>query len=122
LSLLICTQLLDGAEFQFNLSTDGGSNYNVVKTTTSILQHITEKLMVLVWIRIYWWFKIWLNQLHTRFSNYKDGGGDDDQSVVLVEFTLFNPSSTTFVKHFISMNNYYHSSNIAINYYLCWLC
>jgi hypothetical protein len=33
LSLLIYTQLLS-ASFTFNMSTDGGSNYNVTKTTT----------------------------------------------------------------------------------------
>ena len=27
----------DGAEFQFNLSADGGSNYNVVKTSSPIM-------------------------------------------------------------------------------------
>jgi hypothetical protein len=34
--------------FQFNLSTDGGSNYNVTKTST-YFQHIIVKLMMLVW-------------------------------------------------------------------------
>jgi hypothetical protein len=35
LSLLICHPATDGVNFQFNLSTDGGSNYNVTKTTTA---------------------------------------------------------------------------------------
>jgi hypothetical protein len=29
----------DGVRLQFNLSTDGGSNYNVTKTSTSFRQH-----------------------------------------------------------------------------------
>jgi hypothetical protein len=32
----------DGVEFQFNMSTDGGSNYNVTKTTTFFLAYQNE--------------------------------------------------------------------------------
>jgi hypothetical protein len=32
----------DGQDFTFNLSTDGGSNYNVTKTTTSIWAYHKE--------------------------------------------------------------------------------
>jgi hypothetical protein len=35
---------------------------------------------------------------------------------------LFNPSSTTFVKHFISVNNGYHGSDILFNNYIAGYC
>jgi hypothetical protein len=35
-------------------------------------------------------------------------------SVELETIFIFNPSSTTFVKHFISTNNEYHSSDLTL--------
>ena len=88
----------DIVPFQFNLSTDSGSNYNVTKTTT------------------------YFNTYHAESDSeaglsYDDGrdlaqstsfqaltnsiGSDADQSVS-GSMILFNPSSTTYVKHFIS--------------------
>ena len=41
-----------------------------------------------------------------------DLGADDDQSLS-GQLRLFNPSSTTFVKHFIANNNFSHASNFT---------
>ena len=38
------------------------------------------------------------------------------------EMILFNPSSTTFVKHFIIKTNYMHNSPQSINYNLAGYC
>jgi len=101
----------DGEEFQFNLSADTGSNYNVTKTSTYFIATHAE------------------NDGSTSFS-YTDGhdlaqstgvqkvsvdnDADDDASNSGSMF-LFNPSSTTFVKHYIVENNYMHSSPLTIN-------
>ena len=104
----------DNAGFQFNMSTDGGSNYNVTKTTT--------------------FFRSYHNESDTETSlEYQTAhdlaqgtgyqtilneiGADNDQSCSGT-LQLFNPSSDTFVKHFIANGNVYNSSNYSINYYV----
>ena len=101
----------DDVDFTFNLSTDGGSNYNVTKTTT------------------FFWSGHWEDDSQTRFE-YRDDfdlaqstsnqiiirqiGNDSDQNGSGT-LTLFNPSSTTYVKHFIATTNDAQSSNISFN-------
>jgi hypothetical protein len=88
----------DGAEFTFNMSTDGGSNYNVTKTTTA--------------------FSATHNEAGTdsslgynpsfdlaqgtgfQYLAYKVGNLADNNASG--DLTIFNPSSTTYVKHFIA--------------------
>ena len=86
------------AKFQVNFSTDGGSNYNVTKTTTSIQIYHNET-----------------TDADTGFgystgSDLAQGTGvaqigqgastGNDESLAGV-FHLFDPSNATFVKHFI---------------------
>ena len=88
-------------DFKFNLSIDSGSNYNVTKTTTSF------------------------NAIHSENNNttnlqYHAGSdlaqstgdqniayyvSDDSDASVSGKMFLFNPSSTTFVKHFMIRAN-----------------
>ena len=87
----------DGGKFSFNMSVDGGSNYNVAKTTTCFEAYHYE------------------DDSSTVF-NYAGGGdlaqGTGDQNILrgvgadndqsgCATMHLFNPSSTTFVKHFL---------------------
>jgi hypothetical protein len=102
----------DSVGFQFNMSTDGGSNYNVTKTTTAV------------------------RAIHDEADTYTDllyiTAGDLAQStayqllsVGLIgnvadescsgTLTLFNPSSTTYVKHFISNCQLYTHDNYSYN-------
>jgi hypothetical protein len=87
----------DNANLQFNMSTDGGSNYNVTKTTTIFRAYHEENG----------------NSASLDYStaddlaqstNYqiliKEQGNDNDANGAGV-LHLFNPSNTTFVKHFI---------------------
>ena len=85
--------------FQFNMSADTGSNYNVTKTTTAFYAYHNEAG----------------NDAAVSYTNGSDVaqstgfaqiGGDasntDNDSGMNGEVYLFNPSSTTFVKHFMS--------------------
>lgn len=106
----------DNVRFQFNFSTDSGSNYNVTKTSTSFRAYHAE------------------NDSATELS-YETGsdlaqgtgfqmldlssvgnGNDETFSGIM---SVFNPSSTTFVKHFIATgeqnaaNNYSHNGFVA---------
>ena len=51
-----------------------------------------------------------------QFINVDDFGVDNDQSLS-GELWLFNPSSTTFVKHFFSRVNYCHNSDLTVDSY-----
>jgi len=100
----------DAVSFQFNMSTDGGSNYNVTKTTT------------------------WVQSIHdeadtTASLSYNTGLdlaqstsdkilmfniASDADATGAGSLTLFNPASTTYVKHFIGTTQYYYEANFSI--------
>jgi len=101
----------DNVNFTFNLSTDSGSNYNVTKTTTHFRARHDEADTI--------------NELDyiagsdlaqstdfQRITNACGNGNDENLGGVL---TIFNPSSTTYVKHFILNTNVYRSDDISHN-------
>ena len=104
----------NSAELVFNLSADTGSNYNVSKTTTTF-QSIHSEDGTTAASLIYDDEDL---ANGTGFQNLaEDVGSDNDQSAV-GELYLFSPSSTTFVKHFISRINYCHASDITFDFYM----
>jgi|5B_taG_2_1085324.scaffolds.fasta_scaffold44657_1 hypothetical protein len=89
------------AHFTFNMSTDSGSNYNVTKTTTYFHAANNEGDSA---TEVAYQTPSDLAQstdFH-RLTNFLNIQNDGSCSGTL---TLFNPSSTTFVKHFISTSN-----------------
>jgi hypothetical protein len=81
----------------FNGSTDSGSNYNVTKTTTFFVARHSESGTSN--------FGYVTNRDEAQSTsaqklNYDVGNLDDED--VCGTLTLYNPSSTTFVKHFVS--------------------
>jgi hypothetical protein len=105
--------------FQVNFSVDGGSNYNVTKTTT-----------------VFWASQYEDNSANavsyrtasdlaqgTGFQNFTDNsmgaGADESLSGTL---HLFDPSNTTFVKHFTSTANWLHDADISVNPYVAGYC
>jgi hypothetical protein len=101
----------DNVDFQFNMSTDGGSNYNVTKTTTTFYASHDEPD---TGTSLTYWTSGDLAQ-STAFQTLflETGNGADESSVGSLD--LFNPSSTTYVKHFIHRGNSYQSQNITVN-------
>ena len=106
----------DGVAFEFNLSIDSGSNYNVTKTTTNFgafhseddsstaLNYDTGRDLAQS------------TAFQTLFTSGALGNGSDESTSG--QLKLFNPSSTTFVKHFMSNVNYYNNGNYSINSYV----
>ena len=102
----------DNVTFNFNGSIDGGSNYNVTKTT-SVFRHIQDetdgdqKIQYLTGLD------------HQQGTGYQvlmeDIGNGADESGV-GELHLFNPSSTTYVKQFYANTHVYHSGNHAVGF------
>tara|TARA_R100000234_G_scaffold118998_1_gene100788 strand:- start:583 stop:1182 length:600 start_codon:yes stop_codon:yes gene_type:complete len=100
------------ATFQVNFSIDGGSNYNVTKTTTVFwASHYEDGTAAAVSYRT-------ASDLAqgTGFQNFTDNslgaGADESLSGTL---HLYNPSNTTFVKNFMSTVNWYHDGDITVN-------
>jgi hypothetical protein len=96
----------NGAAFTFNMSTDSGSNYNVTKTSTAFVAWQAENNSG---TSFSYTANLDLAQ-STAFQNiaHDTGNGADESAAGYI--SLFNPASTTYVKHFISnFNNTYVS-------------
>ena len=101
----------NNSSFQFQCSTDGGSNYNTTVTSSYFqafhfendsaagLEYAAAKDLA----------------QSTSFQNLFTGQGNDNDQTGTGELFLFDPSSTTFVKHFLSNNNSSDASDITIN-------
>ena len=101
----------DDKSLTLNFSIDGGSNYNVAKTTTFFYAYHDESD----------------NTPSIDYNSGKDlaqgtgeqffilGIGNDNDQSGSGTLHLFNPSSTTFVKHFIANTHSYESTNNAQN-------
>ena len=104
----------DGSQFLFNLSTDTGSNYNVTKTTTAFRSFHSEDDSA---TGLGYYTGGDLAQ-STDFQRFADSLGNDNDQSLSGTFTLFNPSSTTFVKHFIANVNYSYDADYSLQYFL----
>jgi len=91
----------DNTNFTFNLSADGGSNYNVTKTTTFFNAYHKEDDSD---AGITYDGSRDLAQ-GTGFQPLSHGAGNDNDQNLGGTLYLFNPSSTTFVKHFMATIN-----------------
>ena len=96
----------DDAHLQVNFSIDGGSNYNVAKTTTLFYAYNDEADS-----------STSLSYQTSRDLAQGTGGqqiapliGNRADESAAGELHLFNPSSTTYVKHFYSRANTYEGS------------
>ena len=91
----------DSVDFQFNLSVDGGSNYNVTKTTTFFRAYNFEDDSSRA---VQYQTGEDLAQ-GTGFQSLSDRIGNDADASCAGTLHLFNPSDTTFQKHFYSRFN-----------------
>ena len=109
-----CHPSVDESALQFNMSIDTGSNYNVTKTSslfraynnegdnsTALDYHEQQDLAQ-----------------STSFQTIGYGTGNDNDQSISGELHLFNPSSTTFVKHFMSTCNLYEDGDYSIQQFL----
>ena len=101
----------DNVNFTFNLSTDSGSNYNVTKTTTYFESYHNEADTD---TGLTYRTGRDLAQSTSFQDLFPDLGGNADESVS-GSLQLFNPSSTTYVKHFLTNTNGYNKDDASIN-------
>jgi len=88
----------DDVFFQFNMSTDAGSNYNVTKTSAFFRTFHEESDAQ---ASLDYSTSLDLAQ-STGFQTISSGVGNVSDEHASGTLTLFSPSSTTYVKHFIS--------------------
>jgi len=105
----------DAAEFQVNFSVDAGSNYNVTKTTTLFNARHSEDDTSEVGLT--YTSSDDLAQSTAFLTLFLNSGNGNDECTA-GHLYLFNPSSTTFVKHFMSRMTGYHNADTSFDYYV----
>ena len=104
--------------FFVNFSTDGGSNWNVTKTTTNFQAQQAENAGV---ADLGYQTAIDLAQSTADFRiTYNLYTGNDECMAGILK--LYNPSSTTYVKHFISNTQSYFASARSIQQFVAGYC
>ena len=103
----------DGENLQFNLSIDGGSNYNVTKTDSVFRAFHAEGggsqgLDYQTTLDV---------AQSTGFATLNTGLGNANDESLSGFLHLFDPSNTTFVKHYISRTSNLHDSELAIDFF-----
>ena len=103
----------DDVNFTFNFSTDGGSNYNVTKTTTVFnAYHKEDNSEAALAYNPY--DDLAQSTAYQSLSSFGQMGIDNDQSLCST-IHLFNPSSTVFVKHFMATTQFYQREDRSNN-------
>ena len=101
----------DGSLLQFQGSIDAGSNYNVAKTTSWFYSYHSYAIDGLVAVEYNASFDLAQGTGDQILTN--NIGNDNDQSASGSLF-IYNPSSTTFVKHFMAVSNSSHASDLTL--------
>ena len=105
----------NGAHLTFNGSIDAGSNYNVTKTTTWFFAYHKENDEANPTVT-YSTSNDLAQSTDFQILASDIGNGNDEDGCGTLH--LFNPSSTTFVKHFISRCHSYNSNDYANDMYI----
>ena len=100
----------NATRLQYNLSVDGGSNYNVAKTTTSFKAYHDEGDSATA--LTYETGTDLAQGTGTQFIG--DDISNANDASMSGEMFLFNPSSTTFVKHIITITSTLANGDFAV--------
>jgi len=101
-------------EITFQGSTDTGSNYGVNITSAAFVAYHNEAGNSAV---LEYGSNSDLAQ-STSFQMISGNAGNGNDESISGELTLFNPSSTTFVKHFIARSNCYNANDYSQDFYV----
>ena len=107
----------DSAQFLVNFR-DGGSNYDATKTTTHFAASHSEDDSE---AQIAYDTGRDLAQ-STSGQNISNEVGNANHECGAGFLHLFDPSNTTFVKHFICTTNFHHASDLSLNNYVAGYC
>ena len=101
----------DNVQFLVNFSIDGGSNYNVTKTSTYFHAYNLESGGSEA-LGYFTSGDLAQSTSYQQIVNQVGNGSDESASGFM---HLFDPSNTTFVKHFICTSNFYAYNNYTQN-------
>ena len=104
----------DNASFQFQANAAGASGFNETITSTAFrAYHIeADSAAGMDYLTAY-------DQAQgTAYQFISESIGNDADQAVSGVLTLYAPSSTTYVKHFASRLNSYHTSDYSIDVYM----
>ena len=107
----------NNVEFQVNFR-DGSSAYDATKTTATFRAFQDESGST---TSLGYDSATDLAQ-STNFQAIGNAVGNGNDESYSGELRLFDPSSTTFVKHFISTGNLYHPSDFTVNEFVAGYC
>lgn len=104
----------NSVEMDFNMSTDGGSNFNVAKTTTAGYSYNDE-----AGTSTEYGHNTSKTKSNETGNQFLLGalGNDNDQSASGY-LILYEPSSTTMVKHFVTRISYSHRADYTQEYWI----
>ena len=108
----------DNKKFEFQASTNGGSSYGITITSTAFYSYNDETDGSTG-------FGYYSSQdlaQSTSFQPLISFSGNDNDQCVSGHMKLFNPSSTTFVKHFISRGNSAGAGDYSQEMYVSGYC
>ena len=103
----------NNVNFMFNASTDGGSNYNVVKTSTAFRAYHLESDSSALSYESGW--DLAQSTADQQLMNELGDDADMSGSGIL---HLFAPASTTYVKQFYSRSAEYYGGNGAFDVFI----
>ena len=100
----------DNVHFTFQGNSARGSGYNeTITSTTFYYQHKEDGTDTELA------YESGSDQAQgTAFQRLGQSVGNDNDQCIVGSLRLFNPSSTTFVKHFIGTSNIYHTSDYSV--------
>ena len=101
------------AIFEFQGNASGGSGFNETITSTSFRAYHTESDSSTA-------LEYTINDDLAQGTDYQhlaNGVGNGSDESLCLELFLFNPSSTTFVKHFMARCIFYEDANMAVDHY-----
>ena len=107
----------NNANFQVNFR-DGGTNYDATKTTTNFRAYHNEAGND----NSLGYFAAGDLAQSTSAQIIGSTIGNDNDKCGTGTLTLYNPSSTTFVKHFIVNSNTLEGSDYLVNYFIAGYC
>ena len=103
----------DNVKFTFNLSTDAGSNYNVAKQSTYAQSYHNEAGST----QANQYDNSADSTLSTSATNLTNGCGNDADQTISGYLRIFDMSSSTYQKHFMSQcNTAYHGDFSFFNF------
>jgi hypothetical protein len=108
-----CHPATDNTPFKFQGSTDGGSNYNTTLTSTTFRAYHYENGSAAALE-----YRTGDDQAQgTAFQQITNNVGNANDESLAGTLFLYNPSSTTFVKHFMCNTNEYNATVVSLNYF-----